>query len=208
MYTPSAFKASNVEHLLARSRQSPLATIVVLGDAGLDVNHLPVVYDGDNTGKGTLRAHIPRANGLGATLETERDCVAIFHGPDGYVSPSWYATKGVDGKVVPTWNYAVVHVHGRVRRIDEPAWIREQLELLTAQSEATNGTQWTLDDAPREYTETLTKALVGVEISIEHLEGKLKASQNQPAENQRSILAAIGGDTTMFADLMRDTLTP
>ncbi len=140
---------------------------------------------------GLLRAHIPRANPLSAQLESETDCLVIFHGPEGYVSPSWYATKKKDGKVVPTWNYCVAHAHGRIALVNDESWVKAQLHALTEQSEAPRNEPWQVSDAPQEYTERLVKSLVGLEVTIDELKGKFKLSQNQPEENQTSVLEAM-----------------
>ena len=209
MYTPSAFEEKRITNLLALIREAPLGTLVVAGNSRLEVNHLPCVYDGNEAGQGTLRAHIPRANPLTGMLNTATPAVVVFHGADGYVSPSWYATKQAHGKVVPTWNYAVAHVHGPAQVVDDAAWIRDQLEQLTDQSEQVRAEPWSVSDAPSEFTDKLIAALIGVEIVIERLEGKVKASQNQPAENQRSILTALAREpvNTEFSRLMTDRLS-
>jgi transcriptional regulator len=117
--------------------------------------------------------------------------LAIFHGPDAYISPSWYATKGETGKVVPTWNYAVVHAYGLVRVVDDPSWLRAQLEALTMQHEALFPEPWAVSDAPREFTEKLMANIVGVEMVISRLLGKWKVSQNQPQRNQASAIEGL-----------------
>ncbi len=208
MYTPSVFQETHVPTLLEMIRSAPLGTLIVASADGLEANHLPFVYDGDDGGRGTLRAHMPLANPLSTTLSASSACLVIFHGPEGYVSPSWYATKKKHGKVVPTWNYAVVHVHGSARLVEDAGWIGAQLDRLTQQAEAGKPEPWSVSDAPASFTGKLIDALVGIEVSIERLEGKIKASQNQPVENQASILAALAGSDTDFSRLMRTTLEP
>lgn len=209
MYIPAAFREDDAARLAGIIRSEPLGTLIVASDAGIEANHIPFVYDGDGDGRGTLRAHIPKANPLTEMLAAETRCLTIFHGPNGYLSPSWYATKKVHGKVVPTWNYAVVHVHGRVQLVEESDWIRNQLHSLTWQSELENPEPWSVADAPIEFIDKLLDSLVGVEISIDRIEGKTKASQNQPAENQQSILAALDRTQadTEFSRLMRAALS-
>ncbi len=189
MYIPKHFEQPDVRALHDLVRAAPLATLVVPSDAGLVANHIPFVLEASNTVK--LLAHIPRANPLSELATTPRDSLAIFHGPQGYVSPSWYATKREHGKVVPSWNYAVVHAHGRLRVIDDVDWVLWQVDLLTQQNEGPRAEPWAVSDAPAEYTERLARALVGLEIQVERLEGKSKASQNQPTENQQSVLAGL-----------------
>ena len=207
MYTPDAFREENASRLVEIIRSEPLGTLIVAGADGIEANHIPFVYDSD--GHGILQAHIPRANPLSKTLSAVTTCLVIFHGANGYLSPSWYATKRAHGKVVPTWNYAVVHVHGRARLVEESDWILDQLHTLTRQSEHENPEPWSVSDAPVEFIDKLLNSLVGIEISIDRIEGKTKASQNQPAENQQSILAALDRThaDTDFGRLMRTTLS-
>jgi transcriptional regulator len=115
------------------------------------------------------------------------DALAIFHGPDCYVTPSWYATKAEIGRVVPTWNYAVAHAYGTLHVIEDPAWLRATLEDLTDRNEAGFDPAWRVEDAPRAFTDRLMDSIVGIEIVIKRLTGKWKVSQNQPGRNRRSL---------------------
>jgi len=132
-----------------------------------------------------LRAHIPKANPLfEILLHSTTDCAVVFQGAGGYVSPSWYATKQEHGKVVPTWNYKVVHAHGKLSLNQESDWIAQQLHDLTNQSEKPRSKQWAVTDAPGSYLKKQLSALVGLEVKIATIECKTKASQNQPAKNK------------------------
>jgi transcriptional regulator len=137
-------------------------------------------------------------------LDSAIDALAIFHGPDTYISPSWYATKQQAGKVVPTWNYTVVHAYGRLRIIDDAVWVRAQLEALTAQNEAGLPHPWAVSDAPEDFTDKLIGAVVGIEMVITRLSGKWKVSQNQPLQNQHSVIQGLtaSGQTAM-AELVK-----
>jgi len=128
--------------------------------------------------------------------------LAIFHGPDSYITPGWYATKQETGKVVPTWNYAVVHAYGSLRVIDDASWVRAQLETLTAHNEAGFAHPWSVSDAPHEYTEKLIEAIVGFEIVITKLTGKWKVSQNQPAQNQAGVITGLNNSGLRDAEAM------
>jgi transcriptional regulator len=119
--------------------------------------------------------------------------LAIFHGPDSYISPNWYPTKKAHGKAVPTWNYAVVHAHGRLRVVDDPRWVRAQIEALTATQEHGSAHPWQVADAPDDYVEQLIRILVGLDIEITRLVGKTKASQNQPEVNRVGVAEALRG---------------
>lgn len=208
MYLPPHFEQHDRAALHALIRRHPLGTLVVQGEDGLVADHLPFLLLDREGPSGALHAHVPRANPLTGLLAESRACLAIFHGAEGYISPSGYATKRVHGKVVPTWNSAVVHVHGRVRMIDEPAWVRAQVEALTAQQEGPRSDPWAVSDAPEEFVAQMLAALVGLEVRIERLVGKTKASQNQPPENRRSVLAALDAEpgSEALREMMRDAL--
>ena len=208
MYKPIHFNETDQEAMRSLIAAAPLATFVVAGPHGLDANHIPFVLTGSDLAESYLHAHIPRANPLSEILVEGRDCLAIFHGPEGYISPSYYASKAKHGKVVPTWNYRVVHVHGRARTVDDPEWVLNQMTRLTCLKEQERTKPWAVSDAPDEFIDTLLKSLVGIEVSIERFEGKTKASQNQPAENQKSVLELMGRDGTNeeLTRLMRSVL--
>ena len=127
----------------------------------------------------------------------------VFRGDESYVSPSGYATKAQHGRVVPTWNYAAVHAYGELRVIEDPAWILAQISALTATNEAALPQSWAVTDAPAEYIEKMLGAIVGIEITITRLLGKWKVSQNQPAENQSSLIAAFAARGDPMAALIR-----
>lgn len=191
MYVPKQFEEPrfDVMHELIRAR--PLATLVTLSSGGLDANHIPLHLSESPAPFGTLRGHVARANPLLSDLTGDLESLAVFHGPDTYITPSWYATKKETGKVVPTWNYAVVHAYGLLRIVDDAAWLRDQLEALTAHNEASFPEPWAVSDAPLEYIERLMASIVGIEMVITRLVGKWKVSQNQPAQNQASVVAGL-----------------
>jgi len=197
MYTPNQFSETRLEVLHSLIRSKPLATLVTLDADGLVANHIPLYLRLDGSPRGTLVGHVARANPLWRDTDTATQVLAIFQGPDAYISPSWYATKQEHGKVVPTWNYAVVQARGTLTVMDDPVWIRAQLLDLTHQQEAAFAKPWAVDDAPRDYTDKMLAALVGIEIPISQLTGKWKVSQNQPPVNQAGVvqgLGATGGD--------------
>ena len=208
MYIPPFFAETDHEQQVARIRQSPLGSFVVGEGDGFRAGHIPFVYQAQDSGLGTLRAHIPKANPLSDSLRDGAACLVMFHGPEGYMSPSWYATKQEHGRVVPTWNYSIVHVHGTASIIDDPGWILEQLNLLTDQNESQRSAPWAVDDAPEAYTRGLMASLVGLQVSISRIEGKTKASQNQPAQNKASILDAMASEQpdAPLTKLMQDVL--
>lgn len=197
MYIPSHFNVTDVATLHALIHERPLATLVTQGSEGLHANHIPFVLEAGaqpDQPLGVLRGHVARANPLWRDCIPDAGVLAVFHGPEAYISPSWYATKGDTGRVVPTWNYATVHAHGRLRVIEDAAWLRAQLEALTAHNERRFAAPWRVADAPRDYTDGLVKAIVGIEILIVRLEGKWKVSQNQPQQNIASVVDALRAD--------------
>lgn len=176
-------------HELIRNR--PLATLVTLGANSINANHIPLHLEPTAEPFGLLRGHIAQANPLWHDLTADVETLAIFHGPDAYISPSWYATKQETGRVVPTWNYAVIHAYDTLRIIDDAVWVRAQLEALTQQNEAAFPKPWAVSDAPEDFTEKLLGAVVGIEMVITRLTGKWKVSQNQPPQNRRSVVQGL-----------------
>jgi transcriptional regulator len=206
MYLPSHFRESRPEVLRALIREHPLAVLVSTGASGLSAEHLPLCTGSDVDGQLVLLGHVARANPVWQRDGAE--ALAIFQGPQAYVSPSWYPSKREHGKVVPTWNYITVHAHGRLLVHDDPAWIRALLERLTTQMEAPRPQPWTVSDAPADYLEKMMTMVVGVELRVERLEGKWKLSQNQLPANRSGVidglLSAGEPDAVALARAMRE----
>jgi len=180
----------------------PLATLVMQTSDGLDANQLPLYLAKDERQWGTLRGHVARANPLWKE-GGDAAVLAIFRGPDAYVTPSWYPSKQETGRVVPTWSYAVVHAHGRLQVHEDAVWIRQHLHDMTHQFETGFAEPWRVSDAPEDYIERLLEMVVGIEIPIQRLEGKWKVSQNQPENNRQGVIHGLrqqtGGDCPMAA---------
>ena len=172
-------------------RAYPLATLVTLGTGGLAANHIPFLLSAGFTPFGVLQGHVARSNPVWSDFSPEVEALAVFQGPEAYISPSWYATKQQTGKVVPTWDYAVVHAYGTLRVIDDVDWLRPQIESLTSSQEAGFSEPWQVSDAPSEYTQKLIGAIAGIEIVITRLSGKWKMSQNQPAANRAGVIKGL-----------------
>ena len=145
----------------------------------------------EDGGQGTLQCHLARGNPVWRRLQGGARVLVVFQGPDAYISPSLYATKAETGRVVPTWNYLAVHVEGRARVVDDAGWLTAHLHRLTDQQERVMSAPWSVDDASEDFTDRLIAAIVGVEIMIESLTGKVKASQNQPEKNRQSVKAGL-----------------
>lgn len=211
MYLPAHFEEARVEVLRALMREHPFATLVTSGGDGLTANHLPLHLAADIAPHGALQGHVARANPIWRQ-SPDTDVLAIFHGPQTYVTPSWYPTKHEHGKAVPTWNYAVVHARGRLRVIDDAVWLRSQLEALVTRHESVFAKPWQIGDAPSDYIDKMLGAIVGIEIVITELKGKWKVSQNQPEANRAGVVAGLrqqGTDDAMqIAELVTGTLPP
>jgi transcriptional regulator len=207
MYLPKHFDETRIEVLHELIRAHPLGTLVTLAASGLEANHIPFEIDPDPAPFGTLRGHVARANPVWREPPREADALVIFRGPEAYVSPSWYASKQEGGKVVPTWNYAVVHAYGRLRAVDDAAWLRAFVEKLTDRHEAGRTVRWKVTDAPADYVDKMVTAIVGIELPIARLLGKWKVSQNRPARDREGVVAGLheqGGDVSRaMAELVR-----
>jgi transcriptional regulator len=191
MYVPKHFEVSDINAIHELIHDYPLATLVTMSESGLNANHIPMHLIAMPEPYGTLRGHVARSNPLLEDINQENQSLAIFHGPNAYITPSWYETKKEHGKVVPTWNYVVVHVYGILQVVDNPAWLRAQLETLTNHNEAQFSEPWAVADAPVEFTEKLFESIVGIEMKITKLLGKWKVSQNQPMQNKISVIKGL-----------------
>jgi transcriptional regulator len=192
MYVPSHFAETRLEVLHDLIRAQPLATLVTLEDGGLVANHIPLELDPAIGPHGALRGHVARGNSLWKAHRAELDALAIFQGPHGYITPSYYATTAATGEVVPTWNYVTVHAYGPLQVKDDPVWLRRFVEQLTERHEATTGEPpWRIGDAPERFVERVIKAIVGIEIPIARIEGKWKVSQNRTAEDRAGVVAGL-----------------
>lgn len=207
MYVPEHFRETRVEVLQAFVERHPLATVVALTAHGLTANHIPLRAQLAGLGSGVLRGHIARANSLWRDLSPGAAVLAVFTGPDAYVSPRWYPSKQQHGKVVPTWNYAAVHVSGTIRFIDDAAWLREFVAALTELHEAASVDRWHVSDAPGDYIDGMLRAIVGFEITVTEVVGKFKGSQNRPAADRTAVAAALraaGRSPAELAELVPD----
>ena len=183
MYRPPAFREDRPEVLRAAIHAHPLATLVTASCNGIVANVVPFSLEVTAQGD-VLRAHLARANEQVADLRAGAPALVVFQGPQAHVSPSWYPSKRVHGKVVPTWNYVIVQARGRARTIDDPAWLLEQTATLTAAAEKDQADPWTVADAPADFIRAQLKGIVGVEIAVDRLEGKWKVSQNRSREDR------------------------
>lgn len=201
MYIPKNFEERDRTVLHALVAAHPLGAWVVQAEGGLVVNHLPFLLDATRGPLGTLTAHLARANPVWKALAGSAASVAIFQGPQGYISPSWYPGKAEHGRTVPTWNYAVVHAHGVPRVMDDRDWLLRHVTRLTEVHEAGAAAPWQVSDAPRDYIEQQLGAIVGIEIPIAALDGKWKMSQNRTMPDRLGVVAGLSarGDADAVA---------
>lgn len=192
MYGASPFHEQESSELCAEvMRGHPFATLIVTQDNLPVVTHLPLMLDAEAK---VLRGHIARANPIAKMdLSAPHHCMAVFHGPDAYVSPAWYQTKKDNGKVVPTWNYVVVHVTGQLRLVSDRDWVLSAVTDLTNVHEHSIGSDWQVADAPASYVDILLKAIIGVELPIEAVTGKFKLSQNKSSADLEGVIAGLHG---------------
>ena len=191
MYLPAHFAENRPAALHKLMDQHPLATVVAVTAAGLQANHIPVVFQPNGGSVGILKGHIARANTPWRDLKNGAEVLAIFQGASRYISPNWYPSKLETGQVVPTWNYTVVHAHGRITWVQDASWLRDFLVALTGRHERGYANPWRMSDAPAKYIEGMLGAIVGFEIALERLTGKWKLSQNRSARDRAGVVAAL-----------------
>ena len=210
MYLPKHFEEQDPERLRSLIERHPLGSLVTATESGLDANHIPFVFADTGSAAGTLHGHIARANPLWRQVAGDATVLVIFQGPDSFISPSWYPSKRENARVVPTWNYAVVHVHGVLRVVDDPAWVRSHVEALTREHEGKQEAPWAVTDAPADFIEKMVAAVVGIEISITRLVGKWKVSQNRSIADRVAVVEALERESrpsrTSIAALIRQSL--
>jgi transcriptional regulator len=191
MYIPKAFEENSLPILHDLIEAQPFASLITMGSSGLFASHLPMVLDRKAGTIGLLRCHLSRANRQWREFSPAVEALAIFSGPQHYITPSWYPEKQDTGKVVPTWNYAVVHAYGHLKIVEDPAWLLDHLKTLTGVHEAASQTPWKISDAPADYIASEMKGIVGLEFSIERLEGKWKVSQNRSERDRIGVVEGL-----------------
>lgn len=177
MYVPQAFEEKRVPVIHQLMEAHPFATFITWGSSGLVASHIPMLLERGGSELGVLKAHVSRANAQWREICSDVEALAIFGGPHHYITPTWYLEKAQTGKVVPTWNYAVVHAYGRVKLIQDTKWLHEHVGALTDIHEAEKAMPWRLADAPREYVDAMLNGIVGLEMMVTRLEGKWKQAR-------------------------------
>ena len=202
MYLPPAFREDRLEVQHDLIRAHPLGMLITAGPGGLLANTIPfLVYsDGD---KGTLRAHVARANAQWKELSAVTECLVVFQGAQSYITPNWYPTKQETHKVVPTWNYITVQVRGRPRAVEDANWLLRQITDLTNAQEARQPAPWKVADAPADFVAAQIQAIVGIEIPIDRIEGKWKVSQNRNEADRKGVVAGLTAQGEASAAMAR-----
>jgi transcriptional regulator len=216
MYQPAhgKFEVDDPAALLAKLSASVPATLVTHGPDGFRASILPMLFDRDDGQHGMLRGHLARGNPHWRAIEASiaaggdgaGEALAVFDGPDAYVSPAWYEEKRLTGKVVPTWNYVTVQAHGTISTIHDPEWLIPHVGRLVARHEAGRPDPWSLSDAPEDYVRTQARAIVGLELRITRLEAKAKLTQNRSAADIDGAIEGLSAGTPLeraVAELMR-----
>jgi len=191
MYLPRLFHEESLPALHRAIAEARLAVLITSGPQGIVASHLPMLFDPAPQPNGRLLGHVARANPQWRDYDGKSEALAIFPGPEAYISPAWYATKKATGKVAPTWNYVAVHAYGRLEFFDDPVRLRSLVGRLTERHESRRPAPWAVDDAPKDYVDAQLKAIVGFEMAIQRLEGKWKLSQNRPAEDRAGTIAGL-----------------
>lgn len=208
MYCPPVFREDRAEILHRAIRDNPLGSLVTAGPAGLAANLLPFTL-ADTAAGPVLRAHLARASDQLADLRSGTPALVLFQGPQAYVTPAWYAAKATHGKVVPTWNYVAVQIHGTPRVIDDPHWLADQIGALTQAHEGAREQPWSVADAPPDFVATQLRAIVGLEIPIDRIAGKWKVSQNRSPADRASVAAGHASDGhAALAQAVREAAPP
>ena len=191
MYVPPLFAETDVQRLHDAIRAARLASLVTFGETGIEASHVPMLIDPEPAPWGTIYGHIARTNPQWQRFDAAVPALAIFLGPEAYVSPAWYPTKQQTGKVVPTWNYVAVHAYGPLRFFEDAESLLSIVTRLTERHEKDRAEPWRVDDAPADYIASMLKAIVGFALPIARLEGKWKMSQNRPHQDRLGVVEGL-----------------
>ncbi|MDE0539290.1 MAG: FMN-binding negative transcriptional regulator [Rhodospirillales bacterium] len=207
MYQQHHFQEERLGVMHDLIRAHPLATLVSYSKDGLAANHIPFVLHTDLSERGTLRGHVAKGNPIWKGYDKSVEVLAVFQGPQHYVTPAWYPSKKEHGRTVPTWNYVVVHAYGPMTVVDDLDWLLEHLQTLTSQHEKGRDQPWAVSDAPKDYIDRMLKGIIGLELPITRLEGKWKVSQNRLEKDREGVVQGLRSEGTTSAALMADLVS-
>nr|WP_294551183.1 FMN-binding negative transcriptional regulator [uncultured Rhodopila sp.] len=191
MYIPTHFKEERIGVLHGAIRSAGPATLVSMTPDGLFASHAPLLLDSEPAPYGTLIGHLAKANPHVRLADPAVQTLVILQGPNGYITPSYYAAKQEHGKVVPTWNYVAIHAYGRLVAFDDPALLLDVVTRLTDRHESLRAAPWAVSDAPGDFVQGMLRGIVGIRLPIARLEGKVKMSQNRPAADQIGVVDGL-----------------
>jgi transcriptional regulator len=194
VYIPAHFNEDRADVLHDLIRSAGLATLVSMTADGLIASHAPMMLDPGPAPYGTLIGHLAKANPHARAADAGVQTLVIFQGPDGYITPSYYAAKREHGKVVPTWNYTAVHAYGTLEVFDDPALLLGVVTRLTERNEVLRAQPWAVSDAPADFVQGMLRGIVGIALPIVRLEGKVKMSQNRPAADITGVIEGLRTD--------------
>ena len=204
MYIPVANREDDISELRRFVRANPFCTLVSVTGQGLVASHIPVVLHENASGFGVLRGHLARGNSHWRDFNKGVETLAIFAGPQHFISASWYPGKKTHGREVPTWNYVAVHVYGRLRVIEDQDWLLDHLKTLVDKNERIAEHPWSVSDAPQEFITAQMHAIVGLELEVSRVEGKWKVSQNRNDEDAAGVMAGLQSLGTPSSEVMRE----
>jgi transcriptional regulator len=213
LYNPPLFRVDDLPTLHAHIDAVSLATLVTVGaDAGAEggplVSHVPLLLDRERGEFGMLIGHLAKANPQAHLSDLTKPALAIFMGPDAYITPSWYPSKAQHGRVVPTWNYTTVHARGEITFFDDPVRLRAIVDRLTGHLEGRRAQPWQTSDAPEAFIASQLSAIIGFELAITKLDGKFKLSQNRVAADQAGVIAGLAGETDPGSKAVLEQMKP
>lgn len=204
MYVPKAFHEDRLDVLQATMEQIGAAAIIGHSADGLVATHAPIELTPEPAPKGALRFHFARANPHSKAIKDGQELLLIFQGPQGYITPSWYPSKHLTGKAVPTWNYVAIHAYGTAKVFDDATKLKAHLAALTDRFERGYHLPWKMDDAPQSFIDGMCRAIVGFEITLSRIEGKWKMSQNRSSHDRIGVINGLRAEGDGIGQLMAD----
>lgn len=191
MHIPKIFEQKNIDELTKLIVACPFATLVTTGPDGICADHIPLYIEELTNKKIVLKGHLGKGNPLWKEVPKDSEALAIFHGPDSYISPNYYPSKKTDAKVVPTWNYVAVHVKGSISFTHSREWKLDMLNVLTNQHEKDQNEPWSVSDAPSDFTEKMVGGIVGIEVEVKSIRGQWKVSQNKQEKDSKGVINGL-----------------
>lgn len=191
MFQPAVFREERIEPMQAMMKEHPFASVVSMQEGEIVADHIPLMIHPELSYKGVLRGHISRGNSISQKLDESIEVLVMFSGPHHYITPAWYPSKAEHDKVVPTWNYIMVHARGKMTFNTDPHWMLTHLTTLTDHNEKKRNEPWKVSDAPDEFITRQFRGIIGIEIEITDLQGTWKVSQNKTAKDNQGVIDGL-----------------